>query len=394
MTEPAFHYERSLQDREIRLIQLSPPQQGDEFQCSLVYKYLDSENAYNALSYVWGDPSDKRQIICDGKTCLINVNLFYALSRMRSTRADVLLWADALCIDQANDTEKTNQVRMMGDIYSQAQLVVVWLGLEEQHDREAYSDACRLYNVLGIVSPSTETSLAKSDETIDLGKLGLPERLFDSRWTRLIHLLSKGWYSRVWIIQEFLKARSSVFLCDKLEMDPEVLLNVSTCFGLYHQLRAILTWAPSGDPSLANIRLTGPSLRLLRQLHKEDRLNLLTSLGTSRFFKSTDPRDRIFALIGLQHYIPLTFIDYSQELSYVELQVTLAILSDEETPVDVLAHTTVFGTRRDLPTWVPAWGNESSNVMAFSEMVRPLDYDFGEPEFKTENDKVRYLSNF
>jgi hypothetical protein len=39
-----------------------------------------------------------------------------------------LLWADAICINQMDPVEKASQILHMGEIYSQAHRVVVWLG--------------------------------------------------------------------------------------------------------------------------------------------------------------------------------------------------------------------------------------------------------------------------
>jgi hypothetical protein len=40
----------------------------------------------------------------------------------------VVLWADAICINQEDLQEKCEQVQQMKLIYQRAQLVVVWLG--------------------------------------------------------------------------------------------------------------------------------------------------------------------------------------------------------------------------------------------------------------------------
>jgi hypothetical protein len=37
-------------------------------------------------------------------------------------------WIDALCINQSNTSERNHQVAQMGSVFSQAQLVHVWLG--------------------------------------------------------------------------------------------------------------------------------------------------------------------------------------------------------------------------------------------------------------------------
>jgi hypothetical protein len=41
---------------------------------------------------------------------------------------EILLWVDALCIDQNAVSEKSQQVSLMADIFRQADNVVVWLG--------------------------------------------------------------------------------------------------------------------------------------------------------------------------------------------------------------------------------------------------------------------------
>ena len=134
-------------------------------------------------------------------------------------------------------------------------------------------------------------------------------------------------------------------------------------------------------------------MRYLRQKRiEEGGLDLLTLLGITRAFKSTDLRDRIFALIGLQNDIPLDCIDYSHELSYVEYQVTLAVLAYVKVPTGLLACGTSLGSRSGSPSWVVAWGNRPKAVMQFTELVLPLDdCDCGDPEFWIENEKVRHL---
>jgi hypothetical protein len=50
----------------------------------------------------------------------------------------VIIWADALCINQSDDGEKTSQVGLMRDIYRDAKEVIAWLGYPPE--REVFSD--------------------------------------------------------------------------------------------------------------------------------------------------------------------------------------------------------------------------------------------------------------
>lgn len=47
---------------------------------------------------------------------------------LRKTDETVTLWIDSICIDQSNLAEKSMQVALMGQIYSLASSVMVWLG--------------------------------------------------------------------------------------------------------------------------------------------------------------------------------------------------------------------------------------------------------------------------
>ncbi|KAH8883497.1 heterokaryon incompatibility, partial [Thozetella sp. PMI_491] len=86
---------------------------------------------YEALSYVWGPPNFSESISCHGVACKVTPNLLAALRRLRYTNKDRTLWVDAICIRQSDIDERIQQVSRMGDIYSQASRVLVWLGDED-----------------------------------------------------------------------------------------------------------------------------------------------------------------------------------------------------------------------------------------------------------------------
>ncbi|KAF2258473.1 hypothetical protein CC78DRAFT_478581 [Lojkania enalia] len=66
------------------------------------------EHRYEAISYAWGERVSSRRLHCT------------------ENNADV--WADAVCICQSDDTEKSSQIPLMRDIYKEASPVLVWVG--------------------------------------------------------------------------------------------------------------------------------------------------------------------------------------------------------------------------------------------------------------------------
>jgi hypothetical protein len=61
---------------------------------------------------------------------MVGPNLYAALKRLRHERYSMLLWVDAICIDQSNIEERNHQVKLMDLIYKNAKIVFMWLGEE------------------------------------------------------------------------------------------------------------------------------------------------------------------------------------------------------------------------------------------------------------------------
>lgn len=115
---------------EIRLIKLQAPIKSQLLCGSIIHVPLNAKSQYCALSYCWGTLAGKRTIILDEKELQITVNLDDALRQLGNSYG--MLWVDAICINQADNPEKSREVLRMGDIYSLASGVVAWLGVADK----------------------------------------------------------------------------------------------------------------------------------------------------------------------------------------------------------------------------------------------------------------------
>ena len=129
----------------IRLLRLGPARNLHEpITCSLGVYTLDNDIVpYTALSYSWGrnkdgDASLSHSITIDGQTLSITESLCRALNRLRSNADDqyLLVWVDAICINQVDIAERNAQVAMMSQMYANATTIIVWLGEQESCDDE------------------------------------------------------------------------------------------------------------------------------------------------------------------------------------------------------------------------------------------------------------------
>ncbi len=83
---------------------------------------------YEALSYVWGNAVFP-ETLCLGEkgTHAITTNLSRCLVALRKPDSVRVLWVDAVCINQQDVKEKSQQVALMGKIYRGAKTVLIWL---------------------------------------------------------------------------------------------------------------------------------------------------------------------------------------------------------------------------------------------------------------------------
>jgi len=148
---PKTYQYQSLQPAEIRLVKILPETMS-KLRCEITHTSLQSLPEYTAISvshchslatstnielakYAWGDGIDTTSLIVEGAAIPVAVSLYDALRAVRRKKEDIFVWVDALCIDQQNRDERATQVRLMGQIYSGAVSVAIWIGPE--HDESA-----------------------------------------------------------------------------------------------------------------------------------------------------------------------------------------------------------------------------------------------------------------
>ena len=122
-------------NRDIRLLKLLPGPRGSPcVGCLRPGPLGDSTPDYAALSYTWGEPVKSQSLTISNEkaerhTLPITQNLQDALDHIRDEKESQMLWVDAVCIDQNNVPERSQQVRQMPKIFQKASNIVVWLGL-------------------------------------------------------------------------------------------------------------------------------------------------------------------------------------------------------------------------------------------------------------------------
>ena len=284
-----------------RLLSLLPAKNKEtNVYCTLaqVSSITDSKGppVYEALSYTWGNPKREKTIYVNNSPFPITYNLHVALRSLRKQTESRMLWVDAICINQYNLYEKNHQVGMMRNIYYNAARVVVWLGISDPDIRKAM-DLFKRVESGGLIFPKNEI-------------LGPYIR-------GIAKISNKPWWSRMWVVQEVLVAKQ-----------PPLLVCGRQCvsWDAFNIALSHLGWRNMiirGDSRYSTLKLSFANLiTQSSQLHSEHR----TSSGTleelllaTRDRQTTNPRDKVFALLGLTQDVSLHdfILDYEQPCSSV-----------------------------------------------------------------------------
>jgi hypothetical protein len=146
-----YQYQPLKDARSIRVLKLAPSHDPTFVpRCALEEVSLDCPPKYQALSYTWGSGGLCKNICCDGKAMRVTENCKDILFQLRSKTETVVLWVDAICINQELIAERIHQVQLMGDVYKKAERVLVWLGKETEDSRLAFEILTSIPELPGI----------------------------------------------------------------------------------------------------------------------------------------------------------------------------------------------------------------------------------------------------
>ena len=169
---------------------------------------LDSEPKYEALSNCWDSRILASRLRDNEHERAATVNLEAALRRFRTlANGDLLvLWADAICINQDDDDEGSHQVPIMSDIYRSTQKVRAWLSSLPESAADAFGRLVSLtlarpwtgtYNKDGTQRPSC----CHDDVLTETRSMLKPGESIASFCHSLLSVQQNPYWARKWIIQ-------------------------------------------------------------------------------------------------------------------------------------------------------------------------------------------------
>jgi hypothetical protein len=198
MSSSLYQQQLCSERQEIRTLTLKQGAFDDPIHCTLQTVSLADRPKYTALSYVWGDATDRLPIYVDGTLFSATKNLKIALQYIRKADRDQVMWVDAVCINQNDIDERNNSVSLMGELYSDADHVIIWLGEADDTTEEL----ARVVQEPGIPT-------APDPEDHDFDRLSMQHTVRIARLFILCFIVAlRPWWRRVWTVQECILPRN------------------------------------------------------------------------------------------------------------------------------------------------------------------------------------------
>lgn len=345
--------------------------------CNLVEVTVDSHPDYEAISYVWGNPENQAVLRVEDAELKVTVNLELALRYLRLSHEPRTLWVDAICIDQNNIDERNWQVQLMKNIYSSCVRDLIWLGTAQEDTEIAIASLAHMESL----NLRRWTGTKDFDNRIALRELGID----DAEPIESIIARPRLW-ERVWVMQEIACCSEAMLVIGHFSMPWTILSSILDHSGIpdrYHLPFSHQLFEQDIWDAFAKTQVIEHQRDIIKGT---SRLNstLLDVLSRFRATYSTDPRDKIYGLLGLATDNPDIVPDYKKSVRDVYIDVArsqfnatqnLDLITQSLWPlgnaVKPYSHSNsgspAAGDTIDLPSWLPNFTATEARKILFAQ---------------------------
>lgn len=348
-------------NREIRLLVVQPASQGLEklVHCDLKRISLCDKNVakYKTISYAWGvgrERDETATLLVAGQPLIVPKNSERAIRRFQVREKSVVLWCDAVCINQHDrEAEKPAHVRYMSLVYSRSQGNLVYLG------EDTDGTAALAFSTIGRLRDEGKSMLLD---------LNYETSANDAEVRALTSLFSRPWFRRAWVVQEVvLGGHSECYLGEQkimLKAFIDTALNVKRGGkGQNENFWMSRKFSPETTIAIENlINLHHLREQYAKGIDLKKKPDIAELIPCSR--EASDPRDMVYSIIGLldpsadRRLPPRLAIRYNDSVANVYRSTTRYSLAQRDSPYILyqVAHRTDSELEDSgFASWIPQW---------------------------------------
>ncbi|KAF2659854.1 hypothetical protein K491DRAFT_775321 [Lophiostoma macrostomum CBS 122681] len=380
-----------LPDGFIRLLTVTPGQEDQPLVGILQVAHIDQLPTYEAFSYVWDlqdslypfrityddseVPSSPAEIVRPERHIFITQGLADGIQTFRHSSSPLVMWVDQICIDQSSLKERSAHVRLMGKVYERATTVLVWLGPTSADEATIVKNELQDYILERAKNNDGYLFIFDQPFSFDIHTDPMPyetempsqdpgnSTTLSSGWAALKRLLELPYWERAWSIYELTLAASKRALWGGIEINLDV---------LYDTLSWILYCVEKQSVGAGRNIIPRLMSTVVDTLSPRGELQSLSSgLQCMHTRTTTDPRDKVYAFLGLlsedAQRCTVIETDYTKDVLEVYYDVTIAAI-EQDANLDILSR--AIPTEDNMaqldgnrwPTWIPDWKVRSTSM--------------------------------
>lgn len=283
---------------------------------------------------------------------LVTQNCAAALRRLRVEDNPRIVWIDSICIDQTEITERNHQLGLMAKIYTQAERVVIHLGESSddsdlaieylrQIDDPDFDGAPHHTGKERVVDPELRLVLQTNHKSDDASPA--EQRIIRPDTRILESLLRRPWFNRIWVLQEAVLSKTAVVYCGQKTISWDAIKH-------FKEFNTSTKWVEHMPYVIGRRQLTAVD-------NFSVEYQVLTELLKARHCESTDPRDKIYALLPLLSHAginPDIIPNYGHSAARVYTDVATYLMNSIGLEL-LCAVNAARSQLPSLPSWVPDW---------------------------------------
>ncbi|KAI1339882.1 heterokaryon incompatibility protein-domain-containing protein [Xylariaceae sp. FL0016] len=393
-----------------------PAAPANSVHCILQLANLKSGLKYTAVSRGW-EPSDtvdeSKIVLVNGAPVPVTAGVFRVLEQFQEEDESTTVWIDALCVNHADAAEKSAQISQKPQIFSSATTTLIWLGETDENSDEAMDVLSQLANehdLTAVGDRLLRSIIARSPVSLSPAPPGVQEprssgappsteetdlrdRLQRLR-PNLRALMERPYWKRLWSLHDLALSSSGIVTCGSKRIALNRFCTAARALDPIINESTISKWLASAQspalPNQSSVLDTNepsdfshtPALQLLaeRDFYRKDMgtwirrseiplISILTRYYVPGFdgkalsptLQVVDPRDRVYALLGLStdaNNLGL-MVDYSKGCADLHVKTSIALLNQSPRLLQFARTTanTKTENKSEYPSWTVDWNH-------------------------------------